>query len=120
MPCDSRTTRALAAGRYQDAAHSNGVAVVVPTQVWATDRLYLAGSANPEGAAPDGKAPDGKAAAPQPNPEVAVSSEEAPDKRYFGIVLAHSLAGATGFQFTWYVCAGPWDGARTFATTLGH
>jgi hypothetical protein len=119
-PCDSRTTRALAAGRYQDAAHSNGVAVVVPTQAWATDRLYLAGSANPEAAAPDGKAPEGKAGAPQRNPEVAVSSEEAPDKRYFGIVLAHSLAGATGFQFTWYVCAGPWDGARTFATTVGR
>jgi len=97
-PCRTGTTPAIAAGRYADAGHSAGVAVVVPTKAWMTDELYLAGNADPY-----------------------VGRWEAPEAlqlQYFGAVLGHSLPGSTPFRFDWYVCAGAWDEARSFAAEL--
>lgn len=95
-PCQSSTTPAIAAGRYEDAAHTKGVAVVVPTGIWSTNKLYLGGSINAYGGSPVVR------------------------KRSFGAVLMHALAGMTGFHFQWYICAGSWDQARAFATKLRH
>lgn len=95
-PCQSSTTPAIAAGRYEDAAHTEGVAVVVPTGGWATNQLYLGGSINAYGGSPVVR------------------------KRSFGVVLMHGLAGTTGFHFQWYICAGSWNQAQAFATKLGH
>lgn len=99
-PCRSGTTPAIAAGRYEDAAHSTGVAVVVPTKTWMTDQLYGVGNSDPY---------IGRWEAP-----------EALQLQYFGVVLRHPLAGSTAFQFEWYVCAGGWNAVQSFATELGH
>jgi hypothetical protein len=99
-PCRSDTTPAIAAGRYEDAAHSTGVAVVVPTKVWMTNQLYVVGNADPY-----------------------VGRWEAPEAlqlQYFGIDLGHSLAGSEAFQFQWYICAGAWNEVQSFVTELGH
>ena len=99
-PCRSSTTPAIAVGHYEDAGHSAGVAVVVPTKVWMTNQLYVVGNTDPY-----------------------VGLWEAPEAlqlRYFGVVLGRSLAGSTSFQFQWYICAGAWNEVRDFVTELGH
>jgi hypothetical protein len=99
-PCRSSTTPAIAVGRYEDAGHSAGVAVVVPTKAWMTNQLYLVGNTDPY-----------------------VGLWEAPEAlqlQYLGVVLARPLAGSTGFQFQWYICAGAWNEVRDFVTELGH
>jgi hypothetical protein len=99
-PCRSSTTPAMAAGRYEDAAHSRGVAVVVPTQAWMTSEAYLVGDNDPY--------------------VEEIGSPEVFKLRYLGAVLQRPLAGLTGFRFQWYICAGPWSGAQDFAQKLGH
>lgn len=94
-PCEVRATPVMSAGRYEDAAHTEGVAVVVPTAAWATNQVYHEGSGNPDAG---------------PNER----------KRDFGIALTHALAGAGDIQFQWYICAGSWSDARAFAVKLGH
>jgi hypothetical protein len=99
-PCQSGTTPAVAAGRYEDAGHSAGVAVVVPTKAWTTNELYIVGNSDPY-----------------------VGLWEAPEAlqlQYFGIALTHPLAGSAVFQFQWYVCAGAWNEVRDFVTALGR
>jgi len=98
IPCRSSATPVISAGRYQDAADTQGVAVVVPTTGWATDRIYLSGGGDPIGDAP----------------------EEL--KRDFGVTLTHALPGGAGIEFQWYLCAGSWDEAQAFATKMktGH
>ncbi len=95
-PCRSSATPVISAGRYEDAAQTEGVALVVPTGAWGTNTLYLQGKGNPDGGAPE-------------EPE-----------RYFGVALTHALPGAAGIRFQWYVCAGSWSEARTFAMNPGH
>lgn len=99
-PCRSNTVPAIAAGRYEDAGDSAGVAVVVPTKAWMTNQLYTVGNADPY-----------------------IGQWEAPEGlhlQYFGIALEHSLAGSTAFQFEWYICAGAWNEVQNFVTALGH
>lgn len=99
-PCRSTETPAIAAGRYEDAGHSAGVAVVVPTKAWTANLLYSVGNTDPY-----------------------VGLWEAPEAlqlQYFGIDLARSLPGSTAFQFRWYVCAGAWSEVQSFVTELGH
>jgi hypothetical protein len=95
-PCEISATPVISAGRYEDDAHTKGVAIVVPTSAWATSQVYQEGSGNPDEGAPNER------------------------KRDFGIALTHALAGAGDIQFQWYICAGPWSEARAFATKLGH
>ncbi len=99
-PCRSSTTPAIAAGRYEDADHSDGVAVVIPTAGWTTNELYLVGDTDPY--------------------VEEIGSPEVFKLRYFGAVLKHPLAGSTGFRYRWYICAGSWSEARDFATQPGH
>lgn len=99
-PCRSETTPVLAAGRYEDTDHSTGVAVVIPTEAWMTNEAYLVGDSDPY--------------------VEEIGSPEVFRVRYFGAVLQRPLAGSTGFKFQWYICAGPWNEAREFATRLGH
>ncbi len=95
-PCQSKTAPVVAAGRYESAAHRNGLAVVVPTAVWKAKRVYVGKGINPYGGAPVVR------------------------KRTFGVVLTRSLEGERAFQFSWYLCAGSWKEARAFAQTLPH
>ncbi len=90
-PCTSRNTPAIAAGRYEDVAHTQGIAIVVPTALWHTQALYQGESVNPYGGAPVVR------------------------KRSFGVVLNHPLGGLTSFHFAWYFCAGSWDQTKNFA-----
>lgn len=95
-PCGTAASHAISAGRYEDAAHTEGVAIVVPTAAWAPNRMYLKGGGNPDAGAPEER------------------------KRYFGVDLTHGLEGAADIQFEWYICAGSWSEARAFAMKLGH
>jgi hypothetical protein len=95
-PCETRATPVISAGRYEDAANTEGVAVVVPTEAWEATPVYQEGSGNPEDGAPNER------------------------KRDFGIVLTHALAGAADIEFQWYICAGSWSEARAFAMKLAH
>jgi hypothetical protein len=95
-PCETRATPVISAGRYEDAAHTEGVAVVVPTEAWGETPVYQQGSGNPEDGAPNER------------------------KRDFGIALTHALAGAADIEFQWYICAGSWSEARAFARKLAH
>lgn len=90
-PCSSESTSVIATGRYKDSAHTQGVAMVVPTRAWATRKVYLTPGVNAYGG-------------------VSVVRN-----RPFGAVLVHPLHGISGFHFTWYLCAGSWDAARSFA-----
>jgi hypothetical protein len=99
-PCRSNTTPVIAAGRYEDADDSKGVAVVIPTAAWMTHEAYWVGDADPY--------------------VEEIGSPEVFRVRYFGAVLQRPLAGSTGFRFQWYLCAGAWNEARSFATKLGH
>lgn len=93
-PCASANTPVIATGRYSDSARSNGVAVVAPTRTWDTQQIFLGGGITPYGGAPVVR------------------------KRIFGIVLVHSLRGISGFHFAWYICAGSWNQAKSFAAAL--
>lgn len=95
-PCTGDAVRAVATGQYEDAAHSLGVAAVVPTGAWHTQKLYLQGAVSPYGGVPVVR------------------------KQSFGIVLTHTLNGITAFHFAWYLCAGNWDQAKDFASSLAH
>lgn len=90
-PCAGNKTPAVATGCYKDPAHTQGIAIVVPTRAWNTRTIYPAEAVNPYGGAPIVR------------------------KRSFAVVLVHSLNGISGFQFAWYVCAGSWNGAIRFA-----
>ncbi len=94
-PCTSATTGALAAGRYEDAAQSNGVAVVAPTGTWRTNRAYI-----------------------RHNAEYVVllyHAVWAEPRRTFAAVLGRDLNGVGAYRFTWYICAGTWQQAQAFA-----
>lgn len=99
-PCQSSTTPAVAAGRYEDAARSHGVSVVVPTKSWMTDQVYVVDKH------------DGY-----------VEEEYVPEVlkvHYFGVELTSSLAGSKAHRFQWYVCAGSWKHVREFVMSRGY
>ena len=94
-PCTSATTGALATGRYADAAQNRGFATVVPTADWQTGRVYI-----------------------RDNAEYVVllyGAVWAAPRRSFAAVLDRAMDGIGAFRFSWYVCAGPWQQAKTFA-----
>ena len=94
-PCASNNAKALAAGRYEDEARRNGVAMVVPAGPWHSAREFV-----------------------QPNAEYVVllyNAVWAFPRRTFATVLERPLDGVSAFRFTWYICAGAWAGARKFA-----
>ena len=93
-PCTSRSVRALLAGRYQDAARTTGVAMVVPTAPWRTGSAYVL-----------------------PNAEYIMLLYNAvwvAPRRTFAAVLDYPMEGVGAFRFHWYICAGAWDQARAF------
>jgi hypothetical protein len=94
-PCSGNTTNAIAAGRYTDGQHTNGVGLVVPTTGWHTSRAYV-----------------------RSNAEYVVllyNAVWAAPRRMFAAVLDRPLNGVGGFQFPWYVCVGPWQDTQKFA-----
>jgi hypothetical protein len=94
-PCSGGNTNALAAGRYSDDQHMNGVGLVVPTAGWQTDRAYI-----------------------RPNAEYVVllyNAVWAAPRRTFAAVLQHPLNGVGAHHFSWYVCVGPWKETQQFA-----
>ncbi len=94
-PCSSADAPVIATGRYQDAGHSLGFATVVPTSDWKTSRAFV-----------------------RENAEYVVLSYGAvwaAPRRVFATVLEHDLRGIEGFRFSWTVCAGSWQQARSFA-----
>ena len=94
-PCSSSNTNALAAGRYTDEGHTNGVGLVVPTADWHTSSAYV-----------------------RPNAEYVVllyNAVWAAPRRTFAAVLEHSLNGAGAHRFSWYVCVGSWQQTEKFA-----
>jgi hypothetical protein len=94
-PCTSATANALAAGRYDDADLSNGVAIVAPTSFWRTSRAYI-----------------------RQNAEYVVllyNAVWAAPRRTFAAVLGRDLNGVGAHRFTWYICAGSWKQAQSFA-----
>lgn len=94
-PCSGNATNAMAAGRYTDDQHMNGVGLVVPTAGWHTSRAYI-----------------------RPNAEYVVllyNAVWAAPRRTFAAVLAHPLNGVGAFAFSWYVCVGPWQDTQKFA-----
>jgi len=94
-PCTSNTAPALAAGHYEDAAKTIGVATVVPTAAWQTSQAYT-----------------------RDNAEFVVllyGAVWAAPRHTFATVLERSLDGIAAFRFSWFVCAGPWEQARAFA-----
>ncbi len=100
-PCASTDAPAIATGRYQDPGRSMGFATVVPTSDWKTSRAFV-----------------------RENAEYVVLSYGAvwaAPRRVFATVLEHDLRGLEGFHFSWTVCAGSWEQAKSFAerTTSG-
>ncbi|HLJ15536.1 MAG TPA: hypothetical protein VKV15_13635, partial [Bryobacteraceae bacterium] len=94
-PCAGNTARALAAGYYKDAARTTGLATVIPLQSWQTPKAYNL-----------------------PNAEYVVllyGAVWAAPRRVFATVLERPLNGVGAFRFTWYVCVGSWEHARSFA-----
>jgi hypothetical protein len=94
-PCTSATTNVLAAGRYKDEAHTEGMAIVAPTSSWQTSRAYI-----------------------RQNSEFVVllyNAVWAAPRRTFAAVLGKSLDGVGAHRFTWYICAGSWQQAQSFA-----
>lgn len=94
-PCTSAKAKALAAGRYEDEARSNGIALVVPADRWQTGHEYV-----------------------RQNAEYVVllyNAVWAFPRRTFAAVLERPLDGTSAFHFTWYVCAGAWSQAQGFA-----
>lgn len=96
-PCTAAETPAIASGRYEDTGRTKGVAIVVPTLNWATHAMiYLSEGINAYGGVPIVR------------------------KRSFGVVLTHSLNGASGFRFSWYICAGAWGQVTSFTRSLSR
>ncbi len=94
-PCASGSATALAAGRYEDAALANGLAIVAPTAGWNSPRAFI-----------------------RRNAEFVVLSYGAvwaAPRRSFAAVFERPLAGISANRFSWYVCAGGWEQARGFA-----
>lgn len=94
-PCSSASTNAIAAGRYIDVGHTDGVAIVAPTAGWKTSRAYI-----------------------RQNAEYVVllyNAVWAAPRRTFAAVLQHSLDGVGAHSFSWYICAGQWQQALAFA-----
>ncbi len=90
-PCASTTFKAIAAGRYEDTARSSGVAIVVPSFGWQTQRAYV-----------------------RENAEYVVllyNAVWAFPRHTFAAVLERPLDNVSAFHFTWYVCAGAWQQA---------
>ena len=97
-PCSSNAAPALAIGRYQDSKRESGVATVVPTAAWNTSRGFT-----------------------RENAEYVVllyGAVWAAPRHTFAAVLSRAVSGVSGFRFSWYVCSGSWDGARTFAGAI--
>jgi hypothetical protein len=96
-PCSGKDIKALASGRYQDAAQTDGIAMVVPTAGWHSPRTYY-----------------------QPIAEYVVllyNAVWAAPRRTFSSVLEQSMEGGSVRRFSWYICAGSWQQARAFADT---
>jgi len=94
-PCNSISAPALAIGRYQDELRKTGLATVVPTAAWNTNRAFT-----------------------RENAEYVVllyGAVWAAPRHTFATVVSRALPGVGAFHFSWYVCAGPWEAARTFA-----
>jgi hypothetical protein len=94
-PCSGTEMRALASGRYHDAARTEGIAMVVPTSGWRTPRAYY-----------------------RPIAEYVVllyNAVWAAPRRTFASVLEQSMQGTSARRFSWYICAGSWQQARAFA-----
>ncbi len=94
-PSNSGSTPALAIGRYQDQQRETGVATVVPTAAWKTSRAFT-----------------------RENAEYVVllyGAVWAAPRHTFAAVLTRDLPGVNGFHFKWYVCAGAWEAAQSFA-----
>lgn len=98
-PCSSTTTRAIAAGRYEDKSQSSGIAIVVPTAGWQAKRAYL-----------------------RDNAEYVVllyNAVWAFPRHTFAAVLERPLDGVSAFHFSWYVCPGSWEQAVRLAQAQG-
>jgi hypothetical protein len=95
-PCTSETAPAVAVGQYEDSACTHGVAIVAPAGMWHTQELYVQGTVNPYGGVPVVR------------------------KQSFGVVFTHTLNGISAFHFIWYICAGDWNQAKVFASSLSH
>lgn len=100
-PCISTVTSAFVTGRYRNQEGAEGIAAVVPTSGWATSRAYLVWDVN-------------KDTLLYPGYSSVVRN------RTFATVLEHPLEGLSGFHFAWYICAGSWKQAKTFAESIGH
>ncbi len=97
-PCSSASAPALAIGRYEDRQRNIGVATVVPTGAWNTDRAFL-----------------------NENAEYVVllyGAVWAAPRHTYATVLSRALPGVRSFHFSWYVCAGPWDRTQDFARAI--
>jgi hypothetical protein len=96
-PCTSAESNATAIGRYRDEQMAEGVAVVVPNGMWRSDSVYA-----------------------QDNAEFLAmyggdSASWNPPRRTVGIAIQHALRGIQPNRFSWYICAGSWQGAKQFA-----
>jgi hypothetical protein len=97
-PCTTANAPALAIGRYEDQQRALGVATVTPTGAWNTDRAFL-----------------------RENAEYVVllyGAVWAAPRHAFATVLSRTMAGISGFHFTWFVCAGGWEAAKEFARAM--
>jgi hypothetical protein len=94
-PCSSANTPALASGYYDDQGKTQGFATVVPTAPWRSPKAYT-----------------------KANAEYVVllyGAVWAAPRHTFANVLERPLDGLSAFRFSWYVCAGSWQQAQTFA-----
>ena len=94
-PCTSADSNAIATGRYFDAQMENGVAVVVPNAGWQSSRVYTLENAE--------------------YTAILWGGGWMAPRRTFAVVMQRPLDGVNGHHFTWYICAGSWQGAKTFA-----
>jgi len=97
-PCATSEAPVIATGRYHDAAHSVGLATVLPTVDLGASRIFV-----------------------RENAEflyVVYGGAWVAPRRVFGTVFSHELEGIKPLHFSWYVCAGRWEQAQAFARSL--
>ena len=98
-PCQSNNAAAIASGRYQTAARTKGIAIVVPTMQWGTKQAFVRLNAE--------------------YVHLLYGSVWAAPRHVFAVVLRHNVEGLKGFHFNWFVCAGSWEQAQQFAEAIG-
>lgn len=93
-PCSSEAAQLLMTGRYQDSARTKGVAIVVPTKKWGTNRAYILKNAE--------------------YVKLLYGAVWAAPRHTFAVVLSHQLEGLSSYSFDWFICAGSWKQAINF------